>query len=488
MKKNSFCKFFREGRCNKGEDCPFAHRDDELVQRDWPKFARLPGHASAAAQEDWAVQVLWIAAPFGSKDLSDIYPRARGLKAVLDGRGGFKKFCESFPDRLSFDGTVLRRAPGVPLSRVAELIRASVDRHGGCVRISELYEEHSGLEEALGEHRGPVAVCAKAFTSPPWLAVTHGQIRSVADVAPLPPVVPCRTDAAGQHAAAGLLYAIQEVARSLGHGASSAEAFVLGSSANGFADQSSDIDVVLKLPVATMEHFKGADGVLRAFERQIPVRGELVVAQSVFSCRVPILKLRRGKTECDLSCNNVLPLFNTALLATYATLEKRLVPLVLEVKSWARSQGIHGARDGYLSSYAFTLLVIFYAQRSGVLPCLQSDLEPTWWVERGRAFNVAMHRDRCHQEGTGLDIELSLTGFARYFSRHDVVWSEQVVSVRAGALLPAGECPHLKFLSDRQWDAALHIEDPFDETRNLSDMMGLEQFARFREQLSRAAA
>merc|ERR1712008_405831 len=210
-----------------------------------------------------------------------------------------------------------------------------------------------------------------------------------------------------------------------------------------------------------------------------------MVVDRVMACRVPILKLQFGDIECDLSCNNLLPLFNTALLAAYRTLDSRLAPLVLEVKSWAKARGIHGARNGYLSSYAFTLLTIFYAQHAGELPCLQAVLEPKWWVEGGRAFNVAMRSGL--PESRSIEIELSLQGFARYFSCHDVLWSECVVSVRAGTLLPVTECPQLKFVSNREWEDVLHIEDPFDESRNLSDMMGQEQVAHFREVLSIAA-
>lgn len=430
------------------------------------------------------MHVVWSAAPFGSKDLSDIYRRAPGLKQVLDGTGGFKRFCNSFPDKLSFDGAVLRRAPEWPFSRVAELILEGVERHGGCVMVSELYEEHPGLEKAMGEHGGPVAVCAKASMPPPWLAVTRGQIRTVSDVAPLPSLSVRRPNVAEQDATARLLDAIRQVGRTLGHGAADAEAYVFGSSANGFGESSSDVDVVLEVPPAVVKHFAGADGVLRAFKNKLPREGELVVVGGPFQCRVPVLKLKFGDMECDLCANNFLPLFNTALLAEYAALDARLVPLVKEVKSWAKLQGVHGAPSGYLSSYAFTLLVIFYAQRMGALPCLQLDLQPKLWVERGRAFNVAMRSG--HQAVTNTEIELNLRGFARYFA-HDVAWGEHVISVRAGALLSLVECPHLKSTSNRDWDP-LHIEDPFDESRNLGDVMAQVQCARFREHLRRAAA
>jgi DNA polymerase sigma len=43
----------------------------------------------------------------------------------------------------------------------------------------------------------------------------------------------------------------------------------------------------------------------------------------------------------DVTVNNVLPLENTRLLATYAAIDDRLRQLVLCVKHWAKTRGVN---------------------------------------------------------------------------------------------------------------------------------------------------
>ena len=71
--------------------------------------------------------------------------------------------------------------------------------------------------------------------------------------------------------------------------------------------------------------------------------------------------------------NNVLPVFNTRLLKAYADLDPVVVKLVKTVKPWAKRAGVQGAPAGNLSSYALTLMVIYFAQIRGALPVLQGD-------------------------------------------------------------------------------------------------------------------
>ena len=65
---------------------------------------------------------------------------------------------------------------------------------------------------------------------------------------------------------------------------------------------------------------------------------------------------------------------NTHLLYCYSQLDSRVRPLVLAVKKWARDCEINDASDNTLSSYALTLMVVFFLQAGvspPVLPCLQ---------------------------------------------------------------------------------------------------------------------
>ncbi|CAK9009021.1 Terminal uridylyltransferase 7 (TUTase 7) (Zinc finger CCHC domain-containing protein 6) [Durusdinium trenchii] len=90
---------------------------------------------------------------------------------------------------------------------------------------------------------------------------------------------------------------------------------------------------------------------------------EFTMAQEVLHARVPILKLCfEGELEVDLSCHNTLPLQNTKLLKAYSSLDERIRDLVITVKLWAKANGVCGASQSHLSSYALTLMAIYFMQ------------------------------------------------------------------------------------------------------------------------------
>ena len=71
-------------------------------------------------------------------------------------------------------------------------------------------------------------------------------------------------------------------------------------------------------------------------------------------------------------CTSSMQAFAVELhLLTPAPFGLRVRPLVYLVKLWAKRRKIHEPYKGYLSSYTYTLLVIHYLQREGVLVCLQ---------------------------------------------------------------------------------------------------------------------
>lgn len=64
---------------------------------------------------------------------------------------------------------------------------------------------------------------------------------------------------------------------------------------------------------------------------------------------------------------------NTTLLSLYAAIDKRCKLLVYVMKAMAKQCGIGDASQGSLSSYAYTLMVIYFLQqrKTPVLPVLQ---------------------------------------------------------------------------------------------------------------------
>lgn len=67
------------------------------------------------------------------------------------------------------------------------------------------------------------------------------------------------------------------------------------------------------------------------------------------------------KKKIDITINNQLAVRNTALLKKYAS-AKLCKNLVLLVKKWAHHVGVAGSVNGYPSSYAWALMVVYYLQ------------------------------------------------------------------------------------------------------------------------------
>ena len=96
-------------------------------------------------------------------------------------------------------------------------------------------------------------------------------------------------------------------------------------------------------------------------------------AGSVSECFRRIL-LKRGVST--FSHNDVGHRYNTQLFRCYADFDTRVRPVIFAVKEWANRRKIKDASVGFLSSYSFVLMVIYFLQMGvspPILPHLQSE-------------------------------------------------------------------------------------------------------------------
>jgi len=98
---------------------------------------------------------------------------------------------------------------------------------------------------------------------------------------------------------------------------------------------------------------------------------------AVIQTRVPLIKITDHKTGlcCDISMENDLSLYKSALLRSYVAIDDRFPKLLALVKTWAQARNINDAAQHSLNSFGYTLLVIQFLQISSppVLPCLQAE-------------------------------------------------------------------------------------------------------------------
>ena len=112
-----------------------------------------------------------------------------------------------------------------------------------------------------------------------------------------------------------------------------------------------------------------------------PVFSDVV---TVARARVPVVRCVHAPTgvHLDVVVSNVLGGYNSRMVQTYTRLDARVRPLIMAVKLWAKRRGLSDASLGFISSYAWVLLVLFYLQRvptqlgGAVVPDLQSPALP----------------------------------------------------------------------------------------------------------------
>mmetsp|Transcript_62293 Transcript_62293/g.148717 ORF Transcript_62293/g.148717 Transcript_62293/m.148717 type:complete len:561 (+) Transcript_62293:72-1754(+) len=250
---------------------------------------------------------------------------------------------------------------------------------------------------------------------------------------------------------------------------------LFGSIASGFGTRYSDLDAtfVLQADAVRSREDVSPASVLRDLAphlEQNPKFGEV----TNIAARVPILKVRFcDKLDVDLSVNNTQAIQNTKLLKAYADIDERVKELTLLVKHWAKSAGVCGASERYLSSYTFTIMVIYFMQvhRDVTLPFLSTNVENLAEAVRSIQVNKMM---KCQKPLADL-LKLFFEFYATVFD-----WGQEVVCIRFGRRMelrgPGGKSnPMLSQLRGTQVVDRIHVEDPYELERNLNCVLGIDE-------------
>mmetsp|Transcript_41128 Transcript_41128/g.94614 ORF Transcript_41128/g.94614 Transcript_41128/m.94614 type:complete len:532 (+) Transcript_41128:78-1673(+) len=219
----------------------------------------------------------------------------------------------------------------------------------------------------------------------------------------------------------------------------------------------SDSDDATKDPVSTVPMLERLGNILRENPRFSSV-------SPVCPAKVPILKARfEDKLDVDLSVNNFKAVQNTKLLKAYSLLDERVRDLAVLVKCWAKSVDVCGAWNGNLSSYTFTLMVIYFmqVQHDVGLPYLPAKME-------NLSEEAVKHAKHMNKNSKSLVDLLYL--FFRFYTC-EFRWGSEVVCIRFGKRLEVGD-PILEKLHGLQQNGRIHIEDPIQLERNLNCVLG----------------
>ncbi|XP_029960124.1 terminal uridylyltransferase 7 [Salarias fasciatus] len=245
---------------------------------------------------------------------------------------------------------------------------------------------------------------------------------------------------------------------------------LFGSSKNGFGFRQSDLDICMVLEGQDSIDDADCINIIESLARMLKKHTGLKNILPITTAKVPIVKFYHVRTglEGDISLYNTLALYNTHLLASYAAIDRRVKILCYVMKVFAKMCDIGDASRGSLSSYAYTLMVLFFLQQRNppVIPVLQEiyneQTKPEVLVD---GWNVYFFDDlqalpsRWPQYGKNTESvgELWL-GLLRFYTE-DFDFKEHVVCVRQHARLTT---------FNKQWTSKyIVIEDPFDLNHNL---------------------
>ena len=71
----------------------------------------------------------------------------------------------------------------------------------------------------------------------------------------------------------------------------------------------------------------------------------------------------KNNISIEINCNNFFSIMNSNLIYKYLTYDARALILVNTIKDWSKIKGINSNHEGFMSSYCYTLMTIFFLQR-----------------------------------------------------------------------------------------------------------------------------
>jgi len=194
------------------------------------------------------------------------------------------------------------------------------------------------------------------------------------------------------------------------------------------------------------------------------------------SIRVPILDIEFNDVTISFSVNNKLAALNSKLLELYSNLDPRCQMLALLIKVWSKTHKICSAREGYLSSYAYNLMVINFLQihqppilpsletlRAGIEPVFE-EITPPSKIASSVQVNFENNIEKIQDEMARTSgrnkrtLENLLKRFFKFY-KNEKYRENRVISIKKGKLLKRNPLDIDEYY-------LYSIEDPFEKHQN----------------------
>ncbi|CAI0411208.1 unnamed protein product [Linum tenue] len=261
-----------------------------------------------------------------------------------------------------------------------------------------------------------------------------------------------------------------------------------------------DLDITVMLDYGSYISVAGKKRKLSLLEdvlRALKEKGGWWRLRFIPNAKVPILKFEKGcpAISGDISIDNLGGQMKSKCLFWLNQIDGRFRPLVLLVKEWAKTHNINNPKGGTLTSYSFSLLVVFHFQtcKPAIFPPLLA-LYPTNALD-----DLTGVRETAEQSISDLfhaNIRKHIAGRSRTMNRSSL--SELFVSFLAKfstISLKArdfGICPFTgqweEIKNNTRWfprTFALYVEDPFEQPANSARAVSVRNLDRIQEVIQR---
>jgi DNA polymerase sigma len=198
-----------------------------------------------------------------------------------------------------------------------------------------------------------------------------------------------------------------------------------------------------------------------------------------YTSRTQIITFTNNEVKVELMFNNYLGVINSDLIRRYCLFDTRVAIMLNVVKDWSKNHQINGNFNKYLSSYCYTLMIIFFLQKIfPIIPVLQNkndctDLfvgnkeEDKWHylIDNIYDYDVTYFR-------TGDYSVAELVYHFFYFYRYTFNEAEYAIDITNDKYVYRDEC--ITFIEGSSLSndrSAYYIVDPFDYSYNPANYM-----------------
>ena len=261
-----------------------------------------------------------------------------------------------------------------------------------------------------------------------------------------------------------------------------------------------DIDICI-VPKCTLSTFQ--NNYLEKLKKGIQKFNLGVINKELINNNYILLKITytslnpKMSINVDITVHNMLPIFNSYLIRLYGLFDQRFHIMGIYLKYWAKNNKIHGAQDGFLSSYALLIMIIHFLQKvvePKILPNLQKipindDLDKPiygeefyeyYYNDKKIKINYYFEKDAERIKENILKIndgkinEETVTNLlVKFFEYYAYIFeSKQKISVHKDLI---------ESIKERDDNIAFSIDDPFEITHNPGKSMikGSDNYKKF---------